>query len=156
MAAESKAAAPSGPELVITRIFDVPRDLVWRAWTDPEHLARWWGPKGFTCVLWEADVRVGGRYRFGMRGPDGNDIWNQGEYREVVPPERLVLAGGWTDADGNLTSPVMTTTVTLEEEGGKTRLTLHGTGFESASARDSHRGGWSSTLECLADYLATI
>lgn len=156
MAAENRPGAPGQNELEITRIFDAPRDLVWRAWTDPQHLLRWWGPKGFKPMLWEADVRAGGKYRFCMRSPEGNDIWNQGEYREVVPPERLVLRGGWTDAAGNPTSPVMITAITLEEQGGKTRLTLHGSGFESQSARDSHYGGWNSTLDCLGEYLASL
>ena len=74
-------------------------------------------------------------------------------YREVVPPERLVIAGGWTDADGNSTSPVMVTVVTLEELDRKTKLILRGSGFESVSARDSHRDGWNSSFERLADYL---
>jgi uncharacterized protein YndB with AHSA1/START domain len=156
MATENRTAESSGLELTITRVFDAPRELVWSAWTDPSHLSRWWGPKGFTCIVWEADLRPGGRYRFGMRSPEGNDIWNRGEYREVVAPRRLVLQGGWTDKDGNPTSPVMTTAITLEQDGGKTRLTLHGAGFESVSARDSHHGGWSSTLDCLADYLASL
>jgi uncharacterized protein YndB with AHSA1/START domain len=156
LAAKGSIATELSSELLITRIFDAPRTLVWQAWTDPHHLARWWGPKDFTLQYWKADLRPGGSYRFNIRGPDGADHWNQGVYREVVPPERLVIAGGWTDADGNSTSPVMVTVVTLEEHDRKTKLTLLGSGFESVSARDSHRDGWTSSFERLADYLEML
>jgi uncharacterized protein YndB with AHSA1/START domain len=156
MAATAQRAETSEHGLVITRIFDAPRDLLWQVWTEPQHLAHWWGPRGSALPFWKADLRAGGSYRFNMRGPDGNDYWNQGKYREVVAPERLVMEGGWTDAAGNAKSPVMVTTVTFEEENGKTKLTLRGSGFESASARDSHRGGWSQSFERLTDYLSTL
>ena len=156
MAARCETPKTSEHGLLITRIFDAPRDLVWQVWTEPEHIARWWGPKGSTLPFWKADLRAGGSYRFQMRGPDGNDYWNQGMYREVVPPERLVMQGAWTDPEGNATSPMMVTTVTFEEQSGKTKLTLRGSGFESASVRDSHRGGWSGSFDRLADYLLTL
>ncbi len=142
-------------ELVITRIFDAPRDLVFKAWTEPEHLVHWWGPRGFTStIIGKINVRPGGTYRIHMRSPEGNDHWSQGVYREVVEPERLVMAGAWTDADGKPTSPETLLTVTFEEHDGKTKLTLHQAIFESVTARDSHRGGWNSSLDRLAEYLA--
>ncbi len=157
MAVRSSAATESAErELVITRIFDAPRSLVFRAWTEPEHMARWWGPKGFTLPSCKMDLRPGGAYRFHMRSPEGDDHWSQGVYREVVEPERLVLAGAWTDADGKPTSPETLLTVTFEEHDGKTKLTLHQAIFESVTARDSHRGGWNSSLDRLAEYLATV
>ncbi len=157
MAARSNTAAESGErELVITRIFDAPRSLVFKAWTEPEHLVHWWGPRGFTSTIIANDVRPGGTYRVHMRGPEGDDHWSQGVYREVVEPERLVLAGAWTDADGKPTSPETLLTVTFEEHQGKTKLTLHQAIFESVAARDSHRGGWNSSLDRLAAYLATV
>ncbi|MGH7865429.1 MAG: SRPBCC domain-containing protein [Candidatus Binataceae bacterium] len=153
-AANSVAESPE-LELAITRIFDAPRNLVFQAWTDPQHMVRWWGPQGFTMPVCELDPRPGGAYRFCMHSPEGNDYWNKGILSEVVQPERLVMRGGWTDAEGNPTGPEMTTTITFEEHAGKTRLTLRTTGFQSIAARDSHRGGWSSSLEHLAEYLAT-
>ncbi len=141
--------------LVITRIFDAPRDLVFKCWTDPEHMAKWHGPKGFTSTVLKNDLRPGGAYRIHMRGPDGDDHWTQGVFREIVEPERLVMVGSWADAEGNPTRPETVLTLTFEDVDGKTKLTLHNSGFESVSARDSHRGGWSSSLDCLAEYLST-
>jgi uncharacterized protein YndB with AHSA1/START domain len=143
-------------ELVISRVFNAPRSLVFKAWTEPEHMARWWGPNGFTLPVCEMDARTGGNYRFCMRSPEGSDHRSQGIFREVVEPERIVFTGAWTDADGKPTSTVMVTTVTFEEHAGKTKLTLRQAGLESVTARDSHRGGWSSSLERLTEYLATL
>ena len=156
MSLENGVPLTSGRELEIVRVFDAPRDLVWRVWTEPQHLAHWWGPKGSTLPDWKADLRPGGSYRFTMRGADGAEHRNQGLYREVVPPERLVMEGRWIDEAGRAISPVMRTVLTLEEQNGKTKLTLRGTGFESVSARDSHRGGWSGSFDRLDDYLATL
>ena len=84
MAATSNAVTESSDrELVLTRIFDAPRSLVFKAWTEPRHLARWWGPRGFSVVSCEMDPRTGGSYRFHMRGPDGTDHWPQGVFREI-------------------------------------------------------------------------
>lgn len=155
MDARSNAVTESTErELVITRVFDAPRRLVCKAWTEPEHLMRWWGPKGFTLPSCKMDLRPGGTYRFHMRSPEGDDHWSQGVYREVVEPERLVLTGAWTDADGKPISSETLLTVTFEEHEGKTKLTLHQASFESVKERDSHQGGWSSSLERLAEYLA--
>ena len=84
------ATLPSDREIVLTRAFAAPRELVWRAWTEPEHFARWMGPDGFTTTVREMDVREGGTSRYTMRGPDGTDYPNRVIYREVVRPERLV------------------------------------------------------------------
>jgi uncharacterized protein YndB with AHSA1/START domain len=155
MAATSSGAATSSDlELRITRVFDAPRPLVFKAWTQPEHLARWWGPRGFTLPSCQLDLRPGGAYHFHMRGPDGDDHWTQGVIREVVEPERIVMAGCWVDGNGNPRSPETVTTVMLEDLEGKTRLTLHQLVFESVTARDAHHGGWSSSFDRLAEYLA--
>ena len=141
--------------LVIERIFDAPRDLVFKAWTDPNHMRHWWGPRGFDSTVLAMDFRIGGAYRIQMRSPENTDHWSQGIYREIVPPERLVMVGSWADERGNPTTPETTTTVTFEDRGGKTRLTLHAI-FESVTARDAHRGGWNSSFERLAAYLANV
>lgn len=157
MAARSSVAAEAADRvLVITRVFDAPRRLVFKAWTHSEHLMHWWGPRGFTSTILANDVRPGGAYRFYMRGPESDDHWLQGVYREVVEPERLVMAGAWADANGKPTRPETLLTVTFEEHEGKTKLTLHQTVFESVTACDAHREGWTSSLDCLAEYLATI
>lgn len=154
-AATSLVTEPADRVLMITRIFDAPPSLVFKAWTDSEHIARWWGPRGFKSDVVNNDLRPGGSYRIHMLGPDG-DHWTQGIYREVVPPERLVMVGSWADAQGNPTRPETTLTLLFEDVSGKTRLTLHNAVFESVTARDLHKGGWTSALDCLADYLATV
>ena len=88
--------------LIITRDIDAPRALVWRAWTEPEHFMRWWGPHDFTSPVCKIDLRVGGRYLAAMRDPSGRDFYSAGEYREIVPPERLVYTDAFADADGNI------------------------------------------------------
>ena len=156
MAARTSAAAKSAKrELVITRTLDAPPRLVFKAWTQPEHLARWWGPRGYTLISYKADVRPGGSFRFGTRSPENTEHWAHGTYREVVPPERLVFTTAWEHPDR---SPKHETVVTLTfaEQGGKTKLTLKQTLFESVTSRDLHRGGWSSSFDLLEDYLATL
>jgi len=153
-AATNLVTEPADRVLTITRIFDAPRSLVFKAWTDSDHIARWWGPRGFKSDVIKNDLRPGGSYRIHMLGPDG-DHWSQGVYREVVPPERLVMVGSWADAQGNPTRPETTLTLLFEDLGGKTKLTLHNAVFESVTARDLHNGGWTSALDCLAEYLAT-
>ena len=137
--------------IVTTRVFDAPRELVFEAWTNPKHLVQWWGPNGFTTTIRAIDVRPGGIWRFVMHGPDGVDYENRIVYNEIVKPERLVYSHG----GGDDVEPVQFhVTVTFEDQGGKTRLTLHQSLFESVTARDEHHGGWNSSFDCLADYLA--
>jgi uncharacterized protein YndB with AHSA1/START domain len=143
-------------ELWITRIFDAPRTLVFKAWTDPACLAHWMGPQGFTSTIVTMDARPGGAYRFHMRGPSSDDHWSQGVYREIVEPERIVFTSAWADSAGTRISPETILTVTFEDVEGKTRLTLHQGGFETVAARDEHQFGYLSTLERLARYLATV
>jgi len=152
-AAANLVTEPADRVLVITRVFDAPRSLVFKAWTDPEHMVHWFGPRGFKSTVLKNDLRPGGAYRIHMLGPDG-DHWTQGVYREVVPPERLVMVGSWADAHSNPTRPETTLTLLFEDHGGKTKLTLHNAVFESVTARDAHQSGWNSSLDCLAEYLA--
>ena len=101
-------------EIVTTRVFDAPRERVFRAWTDPDHLAKWWGPKGFTNTFQEFDMKPGGVWRFVMHGPDGVDYKNKSVFVEVVKPERIVFQ--------HVSGPRFKVTATFAEEAGKTRL----------------------------------
>jgi uncharacterized protein YndB with AHSA1/START domain len=154
-AARNLVTEPADRVLKIERVFAAPRDLIFKAWTEPEHMMKWFGPRGFKSTVEKHDLRPGGQYRIHMLGPDG-DHWSQGVYREIVPPERLVMEGSWADAQGNLTRPVTILTLTFEAQGEKTKLRLHQTGFESVTARDMHNTGWNSSFDCLAEYLAKV
>ena len=114
-------------EIVTVRVFAAPRELVWRAWTEPEHIARWWGPRGFTNTIHEMDVRPGGVWSFIMHGPDGVDYQNKIIFREVVRPSRLVYS--------HVSGPTFEAVATFEEEGEKTRVTMR-TIFDSADMRE--------------------
>jgi uncharacterized protein YndB with AHSA1/START domain len=151
----SIAAETAERELVVTRILDAPRALVFQAWTEPDRAARWWGPQGFTTLYCDMDVRPGGTFRASMRSPAGTVHWRRGVYREVVEPERLVFTFAWEDAEGK---PGLQTlvTVTFADLDGKTELTLRQGVFETVAARDDHRRGWTSTLARFAEYLANV
>src|SRR5208282_360490 len=158
MAARSSTATQSAErELVITRIFDAPRELVFKAWTDPRHVAQWWGPKGFTNPVCEMDVRPGGALRIVMRAPDGADHAMKGVFREVVEPERLVFTNIAVDAQGNTLLKGLTI-VTFVEHGGKTKLTLQtsaaGVAAEAAQMLAGMEQGWTQSLDRLEDCLA--
>jgi uncharacterized protein YndB with AHSA1/START domain len=144
--------------IVGSRMFDAPRDLVWSAWTDPKHLAQWWGPNGFTTTTSEFDMRPGGVWRFVMHGPDGRDYQNRITFDEIVKPERLIYHHG----GGDDVEPVQfRTTVTFEDLGGKTRLTWRGV-FPSAAERErvireyGADKGLVQTLTRLGEYVATL
>jgi len=156
---------------VFSRVFDAPRDLVWRCFTDPGHMRQWWGPKGFKVLASNMDLRVGGTYHYGMSAPDGSRMWGKFVYREIVPPERLDFIslfsdekGGITRHPGHMSWPLeMHSTFTFEElPGGKTKFIIswephNATGEERQTfeaGRDSMRMGWSGTLEKLEAYLA--
>jgi uncharacterized protein YndB with AHSA1/START domain len=124
MPATTRAQSLAERELTITRVFDAPRALVFKAWTDAAQLAQWWGPQGFSNPVCEIDARVGGAIRIHMRSADGSIYPMKGEFREIVPPERLVFTNIAVDEAGNHLLEGLTT-VTFADEGGKTRLTLH-------------------------------
>jgi uncharacterized protein YndB with AHSA1/START domain len=143
-------------ELLITRVFDAPRQLVFDAWTKPEHLARWQGaPEGFTVTFHDVDLRPGGAYRLCMRSPEGVDHWLQGVYREVAAPERLVFTHVWLD-DRKQPGPETVVTIMLADLGGKTELTLHQIGFKAVQSRDGHYSGWTSTLDRFHAYIVSL
>ena len=101
----SSATTADGPAAVIERVFDAPRDLVWRAWVEPDQFMRWYGPEGVTMFACEIDLRVGGRHLFGLRMPDGGAYWTTGVYSEVSPPERFVTTDTMADEHGNVVAP---------------------------------------------------
>jgi len=139
-------------ELKIERTFDAPRDLVFQAWTEKDHMIKWWGPAGFTIPRCEIDLREGGRYRTTMREPDGTDHIVAGVYREISPPEKLAFTWAWEE--NGVPGHEMLVTVDFEEDGDKTRLTLTHTGFENEESREGHNQGWCSSFECLTEILA--
>jgi uncharacterized protein YndB with AHSA1/START domain len=145
-------------ELVLTRVFDAPRELVFKVWTDPKHVAQWWGPKGFTNPVCELDLRPGGAILIHMRGPDGTVYPMTGVYQEVVRPERLVFTSGALDADGNPLFEVLTT-VTFTEESGKTKQILKARVIKRTAQAAPYlagmEAGWTQSLERLAAYVAT-
>ena len=152
VAPNEMSTAPKERVLVLKRVFDAPRELVFKAWTKPEHLARWWGPKDFTLPFCEQDFRVGGAYRYCMRSPEGTDHWVWGEYREIVEPERISFTWFRDDEKGNITNESLVT-VTLEDLKGKTKLTLHQAVFKTVDDRDAHQGGWTQCLDRLGEYV---
>ncbi len=150
------ATGASRQELVLTRVFDAPRDLVFNAWTDPRHIVRWWGPHGFTNPVCEVDACPGGAIRIHMRGPDGTVYPMRGEFREIVPPERLVLTTAVDEPDGSPRFEVLHT-VTFAEQDGKTVLTLTARVIKETAAAAPQLGGmqagWAQSLERLSAYL---
>jgi len=153
MAVETRSATgPAQRELVITREFDAPRELVYEAWTDPRHAAQWWGPRHHPARLIKMDVRVGGAWRHCLRSPETGDLWHGGVFREVVPPERLVFTFAWEEEGERGLETLVT--VTFAEIGERTRMTLTQTPFQSDGERDGHDEGWNSTFDRLADHLA--
>jgi uncharacterized protein YndB with AHSA1/START domain len=144
-------------EIVITRVFDAPRDLVWQAMTDPRHVIHWWGPRGFSTTIEEMDVRPGGVWKHVMHGPDGADYPNKSVFTEVVKPERLVFAqgGGRRGAPGAHFTATWTFDVVTS---GQTKVTIRMV-FPSAADRDrivkeygAIEGG-NQTLARLAEHL---
>src|SRR5260370_34042770 len=144
--------------LVLTRVFDAPRELVFKAWTDPKRVAQWWGRAGFTHPVCELDVRPGGAILIHMRGPDGTVYPMTGVYQEVVEPERIVFTSAALDAAGNPMFELLTT-VTFAEQGGKTKQILRARGIKRTAQATPYlagmEAGWTQRLERLAAYVAT-
>ncbi len=161
---------PSDHEFAFMRVFDAPRDLVWKAFTEPERLKHWWGPKGFTMLVCKVDLRPGGVFHYCMRSPDGQEMWGKWVYREIIPPERLVTVVSFTDAEGSLLRHPMSPswplemlhTMTLSERDGKTTLSAsavptNATEEERQTFHGAHKSmeaGFAGTLDQLDAYLA--
>lgn len=139
--------------LVLERVFRAPPEKVFAAWTDPVQLARWWGPEGMFAPDVEMDVRPGGAWRTVMANGDGMRLTVSGEYREVSPPDRLVMTWGWHEEDGTRGHETEIV-VTLEDVPGGTRLRLVQSVFATTEDRDRHGMGWNSSLNDLERALA--
>jgi uncharacterized protein YndB with AHSA1/START domain len=136
------------PDLEITRVFDAPRELVFAAWTQPDHLASWFGPQGFTCSAVTVDARPGGRWRACIRSPEGEDHWMHGVYREVSAPERLAFTFAWEAQEQETL-----VTIGFADLDGKTEVTFTQTGFPTAAERDGHHEGWTSAFDELTGFI---
>jgi uncharacterized protein YndB with AHSA1/START domain len=160
------AMSETDKELEVTRVFDAPRELVFKAWTDPEHFTKWWGPTGYTTPVCEIDPRPGGKWRCCMRTPDGADMWVTGVYREIVEPERIVCTDCFSDEDGNVLDPadlgmegvpkVMLLTVTFEEKDGKTLLTMRQSLPLELARQLGAPQGWNTSFDKLEAHLASL
>ena len=153
----SISAKPPEREVIITRVFNAPRRLVFKMWTDPRHMAQWWGPHGFTNPVCKLDARPGGAILIHMRGPDGTVYPMTGTFREIVEPERLVFIAVAEDLQGNPLLEALTV-VTFVEQGGKTKLTVHakavGLAPEAPQMLAGMEAGWTQSLERLEELVA--
>ena len=143
-------------ELKITRILNAPRELVFEAWTNPKHLAEWWGPSGFTNPVCKADAKNGGKIYIEMTAPDGTVYPMNGTFKEIIKPEKIVFISGALDKNGNTIFEVLNT-VTFANENGKTKLTLHAVvddiNDEAKPYIDGMNQGWSQSIDRLEAFV---
>jgi uncharacterized protein YndB with AHSA1/START domain len=147
-------ATNAAREVLIERIFDAPRSLVFKVWTQPQHIMQWWGPKDFTVPLCQVDFRAGGAYRACIVSPEGKQYVMRGVYREIVEPERIVFTFAWEETGERGMQTVIT--VDLAEVDGGTRLRFHQAPFQSASECDGHRLGWDQAFDRLDAHFARL
>ena len=158
----TKGSINETERMVITRVFDAPRELVWKAWTDPKYVMQWWGPNGFTSTFCEMDFRVGGKFLCCMRTPEGQEFWNAGEYHEIVPYEKIVSSMYFSDSKGNKLDPAQfgieheaiedAHDVALFEDlgNGQTKLTFIGNEPMKNAIESGQLEGWKEILDKLA------
>lgn len=154
--------------MVVTKVFDAPRELVWKAWTDPQYVMQWWGPSGFTSPACTIDFRVGGKFLFCMRTPDGQDFWNGGEYHEIVPHEKIVSSMYFSDAEGNKVEAAElgieheaiegANDVTLFEDlgNGQTKLTFIGNETMESATKSGQVEGMNQILDNAAAVIVEL
>ena len=164
----TKSAVSERDRMVITRVFDAPRELVWKAWTDPDYVMQWWGPKGFTAPFCKMDFRVGGKFLYCMRSPDGQEYWNGGEYHEIVPYEKIVSSMYFADADGKKVEPSHygiehdaiegehATTLFEDLGNGQTKLTFIGNEPMEDATKSGQVEGWNQILDKVAAVVAGL
>jgi len=163
-------AETKSDEFVISRVLDAPRELVWKCFTDPEHMKQWWGPKGFVVKVSKMDLRPGGTYHYCLQGPDGAPMWGKMAYREISPMDRIVFINSFSDEAGGTSRHPMAPTWPLEMlsiftfedvPGGKTRFTVRWSPHNATdeeqrtfdAGHDSMRQGWGGTLDKLEAYV---
>jgi uncharacterized protein YndB with AHSA1/START domain len=153
---EIEAAAQRPDQvLVITRVFDAPRALVFKLWTDSNHAMKWWGPRDYPATYLDMDVRRGGAWRCCLRSTEtGKELWQGGVFRDVAPPDRLEFTFS-RDEEGERGLETLVR-VTFIEQDGKTLMTFRHAPFQSIKERDGHQGGWTSTFDRLVDYLRDL
>jgi uncharacterized glyoxalase superfamily protein PhnB len=161
----------AGANFSMSRVFDAPRELVWKCFTEPERMKQWWGPKGFKVIASKMDLRPGGTYHYGMKAPDGSTMWGKFLYRQIVPQERMEFINSFSDEGGGTTRhplskdwPLLLLSVfTFEDQpDGKTKFTVTWSPHQATdaecktfdSSHDSMRQGWGGTMDQLAGYLA--
>ena len=153
--------------LIITREFDAPKEIVWKAMTDTEIMKRWWGPETFTAPIIRSDFRVGGKYHFCMRSPEGKDYWSTGEYKEIIPFKKIVNTDSFADADGNVISAseygmgsdwpdALLVTFDFEETDGKTTMSAKQEGIPSPEMFEESRKGWDQSFDKLEKVIEEI
>jgi uncharacterized protein YndB with AHSA1/START domain len=162
-------SAKTSEPFVTSRVFDAPRERVWKAWTEAAQLKQWWGPAGFKVHTCKVDLRPGGVFLYGMTTPDGKEVWGRFVYREIQAPKKLVFIVSFSDPQGGVTRhpwsanwPLhILSTVTFEEQGRKTKVTVQWVPHDATEVerktfdegRDSMKQGWAGTLDQFADYL---
>jgi uncharacterized protein YndB with AHSA1/START domain len=168
---DTKAGSKTAPfEFMIRREFKAPRARVWRAWTDPDQLLQWWGPKGFKVVSTKVDLRPGGLFHYCLESPEGQVMWGRFVYREIVPEERLVFIVSFSDENAGMSRHPLhegwplqiLSTVTFSERDGKTTVTVRWVPYDATEAErrvfedgaESMQAGWTGTLDRLEAYLA--
>jgi uncharacterized protein YndB with AHSA1/START domain len=171
MSQTQSATTTTSPDFILTRVFDAPRSLVWAAFTEPERIKQWWGPKGFTVIASKMDFRPGGIYHYGLKAQNDAAMWGKLVYREIDAPKRMIFITSFSDEAAGITRHPMAANWPLEtlstlmfdeEPGGKTKLTLrwspHNASDEERkmfdASHDNMRQGWGGTMDQLAAYLA--
>jgi len=154
--------------MVVTRIFDAPRELVWKAWTDPKYIMQWWGPKGFTAPVCKMDFRVGGKLLCCMKAPDGQEGWNAVEYHEIVPYEKIVSSMYFSDSEGNkidlaelgieheAIDGAYDVTIFEDLGNGQTKLTFIGNEPMESAKNSGQLEGWNEILDKLAEVVTKL
>jgi len=152
MTVAAKATDSADRELIFTRVFDAPRELVFKVWMDPRHAKNWCGPRDYPATHLEMDVRPGGVWRGCLRSTEtGKELVHGGVFREVTEPDRIVFTFAWEEAGERGLETLVT--VTFVEQNGKTQMTFQQSPFQSVKERDGHQGGWTSTFDRLEEYL---
>ena len=164
----TKNVANQIERMVVTRVFDAPRELVWKAWTDPNYVVQWWGPKGFTAPLCKMDFRVGGKFLCCMRSPERQEFWNSGEYHEIVLHEKIVSSMYFSDPEGNKLEPAQYgieheavdgayDVITFQDLGnGQTKLTFIGNETTESATKSGQLEGMNQIFDKFAEVVAGL